>query len=269
MKVAISGAGVAGPSLAFWLLRAGHDITLIEKAPAFRTGGYLVDFWGLGYTVAERMGILPAVREAGYPVQEVRPVDGRGRKAGGFSADVFRRITGDRFTSLPRGDLAAIIYRTVEPSVETLFATSITALEQHSRGVAVTLDSGSERAFDLVIGADGLHSRVRELAFGPEARFERQLGYRVAAFEVDGYRPRDELVYVGYNSPGRQIARFALRGGRTMFMFVFLTEHLRGPDPTDLAERKATIRRVFGNEGWECPGSSRRWTARARSTTTG
>ena len=87
-----------------------------------------------------------------------------------------------------------------------------------------------ERRFDLVIGADGLHSNVRRLAFGPQDRFERQLGYVVAAFEVDGYRPRDEDVYVVFCEPGRMLARFALHDDRTLFLFV-LACRIRSPCP--------------------------------------
>ena len=82
MRVAINGAGIAGPSLAYWLQRGGHEVVLIEKAPRFRTGGYAVDFWGVGYEVAERMGILPEVREHGYAFREVRIVDERRSKDG-------------------------------------------------------------------------------------------------------------------------------------------------------------------------------------------
>ena len=92
MKIAINGAGVAGPALAYWLHRGGHQPTLIEQAPHFRTGGYIVDFWGIGYTIAERMGILPQVLERGYSVQEVRSVDERGRKTGGFPVDALRSV---------------------------------------------------------------------------------------------------------------------------------------------------------------------------------
>ena len=109
MRVAINGAGIAGGCLAYWLERSGHDVVLIEKAPQFRTGGYGVDFWGVGYTVAERMGILPEVRAHGYTFREVRDVDQRGRKVGGFSTDSLRKSLMGRFTSVPRGDLADAI----------------------------------------------------------------------------------------------------------------------------------------------------------------
>lgn len=253
MKIGISGAGIAGTTLAYWLARAGHVPTLIEQAPHLRTGGYVIDFWGVGYTVAERMGILPAIREAGYSVREVRFVDGRGRKVGGFPVEIFGRIAAGRFTSLPRGDLAEAIYRSLAGGVEILFGNSISALEEHATGIRASFEHGEPRDFDLVIGADGLHSVVRELTFGPERQFERQLGCQVAAFEIPGYRPRDELVYVSYALPGRQIARFSLRGDRTMFLLIFYDEYLPGPLPHDLAERKAVLRQVFGHGGWECP----------------
>src|SRR5262245_26077919 len=106
MRIAVNGAGIAGPSLSYWLARAGHEVLLIEKAPTFRSGGYIIDFWGVGYTVAERMSVLPELHAAGYSVKEVRFVDGRGRRVGGFSTQSFRKLTHERFTSLPRGDLA-------------------------------------------------------------------------------------------------------------------------------------------------------------------
>lgn len=253
MKIAISGAGVAGPTLAYWLRRTGHEPTLIEKAPHFRTGGYIIDFGLTGYTVAERMGIVPELRKAGYAVQELRFVDDRGRRVGGFSAERIRRMLKDRYTSLPRGDLAATIYQTIAGRVETLFGDSISAIEEYDAGVRVSFLRAAARDFDLVIGADGLHSAVRDLVFGPESRFEKRLGYHVAAFEVAGYRPRDELVYVCHGKPGWQAARFSLRDDRTLFLFVFVSERIAGPEPHGLDERKALLHRVFDGAGWECP----------------
>ncbi|MGH3850015.1 MAG: FAD-dependent monooxygenase, partial [Pseudonocardiaceae bacterium] len=106
---------------------------------------------------------------------------------------------------------------------------------------------------DLVIGAGGIHSPVRGLLFGPEARFETDLGYRVVAFEAEGYQPRDELVYLAYTTPGRMLARFAMRDDRTLFLFVFTADDMSGPDPQNLSELKSTLRQVFGDAGWECP----------------
>ena len=251
MKIAISGAGVAGPSLAHWLHRTGHEPTLIERAPHFRTGGYVIDFWGVGYRVAQLMGIEAAVREAGYRMQSVRSVGPDNHVQASLGVEAFRRAAGDRFTSLPRGDLAAAIYATIADDVETIFDDGITAINEHPDGVSVSFAQNKTRDFDLVIGADGLHSNVRRLTFGPESDFEHHLGCLVAACVVEGYRPRDELVYVTYSQPGRSVGRFALRGDRTMFLFIFRSSS--SADPGELTARKALLRREFGDAGWECP----------------
>jgi 2-polyprenyl-6-methoxyphenol hydroxylase-like FAD-dependent oxidoreductase len=252
MKIAIVGAGIAGPTLAYWLWRHGHEPTLIEKAVRLRAGGYVVDFWGGGYAVAERMGLTAELDAAGYSVREVRLVDRNSRRVGGFSAESFRRNVDGRFATVPRGDLAAMIYSSVDHHVETVFGESVSAVTQHDENVRVTLERGGSREFDLLVGAGGIHSPVRDLVFGPESRFETDLGYRVAAFEAKGYQPRDELVYLAYTMPGRMLARFAMRGDKTLFLFVFTTDHMSGPDPQDVSQAKTTLHQVFGNAGWEC-----------------
>lgn len=139
MKIAIVGAGIAGPTLAYWLSRYGHEPTLIEKSPRLRTGGYAVDFWGGGYAVAERMGLTAELHATGYAVREVRLVDRNSRRVGGFSAESFRRNVDGRFVTLPRGDLSAMIYRSIGNGAETLFGESVSAIEQRDSRVQVTL----------------------------------------------------------------------------------------------------------------------------------
>jgi 2-polyprenyl-6-methoxyphenol hydroxylase-like FAD-dependent oxidoreductase len=252
MRIIINGMGIAGPTLAYWLSKSGHEVALVEEAPQLRRGGYVIDFWGLGYDVAEKMGLIPQIRELGYQVQEVRFVDRRGRRSGGFPVDVFGRLTHGRFTSLRRSDLSATIYQALDHQVEAIFGDSIAKVEDAGQRVHVSFDHAAPREADLVIGADGLHSRVRELAFGPEAGFEFSLGYHIAAFEVDRYRPRDELVYVSYGVPGKQISRFSMHEDKTLFLCVFRDEYLPDGNPSTEQERKSALRDVFGGLGWEC-----------------
>ncbi|MGV0737195.1 FAD-binding domain [Mycobacterium syngnathidarum] len=251
MRIAISGAGVAGAALAHWLHRTGHTPTLIERAPAFRTGGYMIDFWGIGCRVARKMGIEPDIRDAGYDVQSVRTLGPDGSTQAELRVDVFRRMIGNDFTSLPRGDLAAAIYRTVENDVPTVFSDSITGIDQRPDGVRVRFENTPADDFDLVIGADGLHSNVRGLVFGPEEHFEHYLGCKVAACVVDGYRPRTGAAtsdaYLTYSIPGRQVGQFTLRGDRTMFLFVFRDEH----GHHDMTP-KEQLHSQFDDAGWEC-----------------
>lgn len=246
MRIAISGAGVAGAALAHWLHRTGHNPTLIERASAFRTGGYMIDFWGIGYRVTRKMGIESEVRDAGYDVESVRSLGPDGATHAELRVDVFRRMVGNDYTSLPRGDLAAAIYRTVEGSVPTVFDDSITRIDQRPDGLRVAFEKSPADDFDLVIGADGLHSNVRRLVFGPEDRFEHYLGCKVAACVVDGYRGGSSDTYLTYSIPGRQIGQFTLRGNRTMFLFVFRDQHDdRGLTP------KEQLHNQFDDAGWE------------------
>ncbi len=247
MKIVINGIGVAGPALAYWLTRSGHSVLLVEEAPALRRDGYIIDFWGLGYDIVERMGLIGEIRRLGYHMREVRVVDRDGRKQGGFDVGIFFGLTNDRFTSVRRADISATIYQAIEGRVETIFGDSVAGIEERDDGVVVTFDHAAPRHADLVIGAGGLHSRVRRLVFGPESEFEAPLGYHVAAFEVAGYRSRDELVFVSHNLPGRQLSRFTMRDDRTLFLLIVRDEYLHGDDP------KSALKSAFAGAGWEWP----------------
>jgi 2-polyprenyl-6-methoxyphenol hydroxylase-like FAD-dependent oxidoreductase len=251
VRIAISGAGVAGPAFAYWMVRAGHHVTLVEKAPSFRTGGYVIDFWGIGYEIAEKMGVEKQICAAGYQVEELRAVDAAGRTAARLRVDPIRRVTKGKYTSVPRGDLAAAIFRAVEDDVETLYSETITSITERPDSAAVTFQHAEPREFDMVIGADGLHSNVRRLVFGPETAYENYLGCQVAACVIDGYRPRDEQVYLTHNLPGRQVGRFTLDGDRTMVLFIFSAA--TPSIPTDVESCKALLRSEFSDGKWECP----------------
>ena len=153
--------------------------------------------------------------------------------------------------TLPRSELSRLLFEKVRDGAEVIFGEEIVSLEEQSDSVRVQLMHSGERQFDLVIGADGLHSTARKLAFGPQQRFEKDLGYLVAAFEVSGYRPRDEDVYLMYGQPGRMVGRFTLRGDRALFLFVFAADG--GSLPLTLEQQKAVLREKFAAGKWECP----------------
>jgi 2-polyprenyl-6-methoxyphenol hydroxylase-like FAD-dependent oxidoreductase len=249
--VLIVGAGIAGPTLAFWLQRAGFTPTLVERAPELRPGGYLIDFWGAGFDVADAMGIVPDVIRRGYHLREVRQVGDDGGRITSFDPELFVRGTGGRYVSIARSELAAIIYDALDGRVETLFGDTVRSLEDESDRVHVTFGRGATRDFDLVIGADGQHSQVRRLVFGPQERFEKYLGITVAAFEVEGYRPRDELVAVMYTQVGYQVTILSLRNDVTMFLFTFVDEGSVANHDADA--QKAALRARLAGVGWEIP----------------
>jgi 2-polyprenyl-6-methoxyphenol hydroxylase-like FAD-dependent oxidoreductase len=252
MDILISGAGIAGPTLAWWLAEHGYRPTIVEEAPAPRTGGYVIDFWGKGYDIAERMGILPELIGAGYKVGEVRMVGDGGRRRGGFKTEVFDRATKGRFVSLPRGELSASLNRALGGRAETLFDNRIASLVDDGDAVNVTFEHGEARRFGCVIGAEGIHSETREMVFGPHEEFEKYLGYKFAAYIVDDYAPRDIDVYVMHSEPGIQAARFALRDGSTLILLIWL-DRADAAIPHDESIQKTLLRKIFQDMAWEGP----------------
>jgi len=250
MKVAINGLGIAGPTLAYWLRRGGHETVLFEKAGAPRTGGYLVDFWGVGYDIAERMGVLPALKQSGYLMKALRMVDSVGREVAGLDLGPMRAMLHGRFISVARTDLAAALVRACG-DVPIYFGISIAGIARNTDGVSVKLSDGSRDHFDLVIGADGLHSRVRDLTYGSTAQFERRLDCYVAAFRIPGYPHRDELIYVSHTAPDRHVGRVSLRNDETLILLLCRSRVIKGDLPRK--KRRAALRNAFGNMEWEVP----------------
>jgi len=250
MRVAINGTGVAGPTLAYWLRHFGHEPVLFEKAPSPRTGGYLIDFWGLGYEIAERMGLIPVLRERCYEMERMRMVDGDGREVAALDLTPMRGLLEGRLISLSRADLAAALFSACD-GIPAHFGVWVTGIRQDDHGVVALLSDGRREHFDLVVGAGGLHSAVRELVFGPEAQFEEFLDCYVAAFRIPGYPRRDELTYVSHTVPQRQVGRVALRNDATLVLMVCRAELIDGDPPRE--RQKAALRRAFGAMRWEVP----------------
>lgn len=249
MKIGINGTGIAGPTLAYWLKKYGHEPILVERATALRTGGYVVDFWGLGYDIAEMMGLIPAIKEYGYQVKELLSVDSEGKARAQMPVSSLSKMVNGRYTSISRSHLARIIFGALE-DVETRFGQYIVALEEDNSGVNVTLSNGSTDRFDLVIGADGLHSHIRHLVFGAESKFENDLGVYVAAFTINDYPHRNENQYIIHPEPSYQISRFSMRDNKTLILFTFRKELIQH-EPDNEAEEKALLHKIYNHCGWE------------------
>ncbi|GAA3254338.1 FAD-dependent monooxygenase [Nonomuraea helvata] len=241
-NVLISGASIGGPALAHWLTRYGFNVTIVEKAPALRLGGQAVDFKGETHrTVLTRMGILEDVKalQTGGADQEI--VDANGHSL----AVIPGEFTGGDI-EIRRGDLTRLLYEKTAPYCEYIFGDSITSLTETPSGVHVTFERSAPRTFDLVVGADGIHSNVRRLAFGPEADYVKFLGHYYALVDVPaafGAVPRM------YNEPGRMAA---VGGPKAPAFFVFASERL-DYDRYDMRQQKDILARAYAGMGWKIP----------------
>ncbi|NNH69896.1 NAD(P)-binding protein [Nocardia uniformis] len=246
--VLISGAGIAGPALAYWLSRYGFDVTVVEKAPAPRPGGQAIDFKGATHlTVLERMGILGDIRARRTGTADMWFVDAEGRELAVMSGD----FTGGDL-EIRRGDLAEVLYDHTAEGCEYVFGDHITALTETADGVHVEFAEASARTFDLVFGADGIHSTVRSLVFGPERNYVNYHGwyYCIAGDNrVDPYAPPEREIAYAHNTPGR----LAVEGGpKSPHMYMFATPELDFPRD-DIAAQKRIVIDKFAGMGWKVP----------------
>jgi 2-polyprenyl-6-methoxyphenol hydroxylase-like FAD-dependent oxidoreductase len=249
-RILVCGAGIAGLTLAIELQRRGFQPLVIEREPALRSEGYMMDFFGTGWAVAERMDLVDRLRAVRYPIDAVDFVDGAGRSYLHVPIERVRRALADRYVYLRRQDLERILAeRARETGVEIRYGSTLDALDDRGDCVAPRFAGGGEESFALAIGADGVHSRVRELAFGPEAQFARFLGLHVAAYHV---ARRDVPVVRAaqiYEEPDRLAMTYPLDTDRIDVTFV-----LREPSPhIPHAERRALLQDRLRNAGWIVP----------------
>jgi 2-polyprenyl-6-methoxyphenol hydroxylase-like FAD-dependent oxidoreductase len=239
--ILISGAGVAvaGPTLALWLTRRGFTVTVVERAPAPRAGGHSVDFRGNQLDVLRRSGLLHEVRrhQTGMGPQHV--LDETGRPVVTLPPELF---SGE--VEIPRGDLSRILYDATRNDAEYLFGDWITSVREVGDGVEVAFAHGAPRKFDLVVGADGLHSGVRALVFGPECWFRTDTGYHFAGFTAPGMLGVDDTGLI-YNVPGRGVLITGNRGGTEATVgFWFAAESL-DHDRHDVEQQKKLLHDLY------------------------
>ncbi len=210
MKVLISGAGIAGLTLADWLVQFGHNVTLVERElnPA-KSKGYIIDFWGPGFVVAERMGIVGELAQRKCEPEEWRVVVRSGRPVARMNVQRFAQVLGGRVFSFFRGDLEEVLFDRVRGKIDLRTSSSIERLEDCGDRIQANLTGGATESWDLAVGADGVHSNVRTLVFGPEEDFSTYLGCEVSAviLPVDASWRLENAAYL-YNEPGRLVMLF-------------------------------------------------------------
>ncbi|WP_016907768.1 FAD-dependent oxidoreductase [Streptomyces xiaopingdaonensis] len=254
-SVLISGAGIAGSTAAYWLARNGWQVTVVEKAEAMRSSGNPIDVRGDAASVAHRMHIWPALREKATRVDRLVVVDETGRPR--IAMDTRQASEPDREVEVPRADLAAALLSAARGEAEIVVGDSISELTQDEAGVDVRFASGSTRRFQLVLGADGLHSAVRRLTFGPEENFASPFGMYVGTMRtaLDAGDPRELRLF---NRPGISLSLHP-GAGHPLAAFIFRSnEHLDRLDPQ---ARKRMVESAYEGRGWICDDVTAEWAA--------
>ncbi|MDP9868703.1 MULTISPECIES: FAD-dependent monooxygenase [Streptosporangium] len=246
INVLISGSSVAGPALAYWLHRHGFTPTIVERAPALRDGGYAVDFRGEAHlSVLRQMGLLADIERSKTGVGAMSYVNSAGKTQAKLPADLF---AGD--VEILRGDLARILYDATKEHTEYIFGDSITSLTEDAHGVTVTFERGAPRRFDLVIGADGLHSNTRRLAFGPEEQFVKHLGVHCAIFTTANHLGLDHTGHA-YRTAGRLVAMYSARHNTEAKAVFYFASPMLDLDRRDVARQQAVLAEQFAGNGWQ------------------
>jgi len=252
LDVLIAGAGIAGPSLAYWLNRRGHRPVLVERMDRLRTGGHAVDIRGTALDVIDRMGLGDAVRDARTRILTLSAVRSDGRSTYEVALRQLHDGRGGREVEIMRDDLVRILFDAVAGDVEVVFGNAIRSVTQGETSVGVGFDRGPSREFDVVIGADGQHSALRALTFGPERDYARHLGAYLSIYTVDNLlNLRDQTML--YNEPGRAAAVFTVRGNARAKVVLLFRSGRIGIDNADQRAQCDLLGRRFTGMGWETP----------------
>jgi 2-polyprenyl-6-methoxyphenol hydroxylase-like FAD-dependent oxidoreductase len=247
VRVLISGGGIAGLTLAYWLRRYGFEPVVIEQAGAIRHDGYAIDFFGTGYDVAERMGLIDRLQTQHVPIAYVAHVNGSGKPIARLDISLMRKVMHDKYMALMHWTLEEALYEALAHDVEVRFGRSLVAVQHSPGAVTATYDDGQIETFDLLIGADGIHSNTRRLVFGPEEQFGRYLGYHVACYALPD-RYGIGHAWKNYTEPGRLAGAYCSSNeGDIITLFMYTTDD-EGHLPRE--QRLTRLRQAFAGIGW-------------------
>ncbi|HTK06180.1 MAG TPA: FAD-dependent monooxygenase [Ktedonobacteraceae bacterium] len=249
--ILISGASLAGPALAYWLHRYGFYPTIVEQAPTLREGGYKVDIRGVAIDVAEWMGILADIRQSSTNMRGGTYMNSRNKPIACLPADLLNFREG-RDDEIVRGELSHILYERTCNEVEYIFGDSITSIIQDKEKVQITFKHAAPRTFDLVVGADGLHSNVRALSFGDESQFIRYLGAYVSIFTTPNFFHLDHWELY-YNTPGKVAGMYSARDTIDAKSFFYFTSPPLHYDYHDSEQQKKLLIEQFAGDGGPIP----------------
>ncbi len=250
--VVISGAGIAGPSLAFWLTRNGYRVIIVEIGPGIRPGGQTVDLRGAGGDVVERMGLMSEMERRSLFQRGIAWLKSDGSRRAEMPVTAFDGNGPVSKLEILRGDLVDALYQATKDTAEYRFNTRISAIAQDPTGVDVTFSDGTALKVDLVVGADGPHSAVRRLVFGPEEQFVRPIGGYNAWFSAPDHAGLDSW-YLMYQAPGGLNA--SLRPSHNPAIAKAGLAFQSPPisyDRHDLDEQRRILTERFAGAGWEC-----------------
>lgn len=252
MRAVVCGAGISGLSAAAFLAGDGWQVLVLDHAVGPRPQGYMIDFFGPGWQAAARLGIIPRLRDLGYQIQRLDYVDRNGKARASLPFSGFAQVVRGELTSVLRPDLELAIREKLPPTVDLQYGRTVAAVGQSRDAVTVTLDDGQVLKADLLIGADGIHSAIRELVFGPEEEFFHYLGFQVGAYSFSdpelAARIGDRFAVT--DTRNEAMFFYRLRDGSVTAMAVHRTDNPALPD-----DPQALLRSRYRALGWVCPAA--------------
>ena len=247
-RILISGAGITGLTLAFWLKKHGFEPVVIDRAPGPRPGADILHLFGAGYRVAEKMGLVGRIRGHDLNFGEVEFVDVMGRRTGGLGLEPLREMLDNRICHLPRGALEATLLEKIGDSIPIRYSQNIRRLDRNPDSVSVLFEDHDWSAFDLVVGADGQLSNVRRQAFGWDTLFERYCGQYVATFTLQDMHPGNRILA---HATARRLVGIFGRGELSSAYLMFKSAHRLDLNETDISGQKRLVKDIFMGMGWE------------------